>query len=72
MPHDLECPRCGRIGLVRAEQVITGSVTTHAYYCGGCDYSWQGPERLRVTPVKVMLRPKPDRRLQDRRKRPRG
>jgi rubredoxin len=41
MPYRLVCPRCHKLGFVRAERVIArGRALTH-YFCGVCLYEWK-------------------------------
>lgn len=35
-----ECPRCGRIGFVRAERVIKAGNGVTELLCGACEHSW--------------------------------
>jgi predicted RNA-binding Zn-ribbon protein involved in translation (DUF1610 family) len=43
MPFQTACPRCGKIGLVRFERIMTGASVTRHYDCGYCDYHWETP-----------------------------
>jgi hypothetical protein len=40
MPHQIQCPRCRRVGLVRVEHVIRGHQFDKAHYCGACEHQW--------------------------------
>jgi hypothetical protein len=41
MPDRTPCTYCGKIGLVRRENVVKGERTTTAFYCGACNRSWE-------------------------------
>jgi hypothetical protein len=36
-----KCPRCRRVGLVRAETIVRGGRTIWSFYCGGCQHEWR-------------------------------
>ena len=65
MPYRIQCPYCARIGLVRLEQVITGSMARQLYYCGYCEHEWDGQSP--ANPGKTSVKPKADRRKRPRR-----
>jgi hypothetical protein len=45
MPHRTQCPHCEKIGFVRTEHVITGTIANVAFYCGACGHQWSVTER---------------------------
>jgi hypothetical protein len=54
MPDRIPCPRCTRVGLVRVERVITGSVVRELRYCGYCEFEWDilAPPKPAKAPIK--------------------
>jgi hypothetical protein len=58
VPHQIPCPSCTRIGLVRVEHVITGKLASRAYYCGGCDHEWCVDEHPPIPPPTFSPLPK--------------
>jgi transposase-like protein len=40
VPDKTACPRCGKVGLVRFENVIRAGLSERHYYCGSCNHSW--------------------------------
>src|SRR5687767_8975446 len=44
VPHQIVCPKCGTLGLVRVEHIIRGVYASRAYDCGACDFTWTMPE----------------------------
>ena len=53
MPFTTPCVRCGVVGNVRWERVLTGTVSYVEYYCGRCEHVWrvdEGSERRMDTP----------------------
>ena len=75
MPHQIVCPKCGMLGLVRVEHIIRGNYATRRYECGGCEYAWMTPEAPPPPAKPVQPRwsskvrrvggPKPERRPPD-------
>ena len=51
VPHQIVCPKCGTLGLVRVEHIIRGVYASRAYDCGACDFTWTMPEQS-PSPVK--------------------
>jgi hypothetical protein len=41
MALGITCRKCGRVGLVRKERVITGREGKEVFYCGACEFEWQ-------------------------------
>jgi hypothetical protein len=35
-----ECPRCGKLGFVRAERVIKAGQGVTELLCGACEHTW--------------------------------
>jgi len=50
MPDRTLCKLCGKVGLVRREQVIKGGKTTIVFYCGACNRSWEVEENSKRDP----------------------
>src|SRR5688572_22362477 len=44
VPHQIVCPKCGTLGLVRVEHIIRGVYASRAYDCGACDFTWTMPD----------------------------
>ena len=40
MPAHTRCPKCGVVGFVRFEHVISAGRAVTDYYCGRCQHSW--------------------------------
>ena len=40
VPYQTPCPKCEHVGLVRAENVITGTSCMRLFYCGRCEHQW--------------------------------
>jgi hypothetical protein len=64
MPAHTPCVKCGVVGFVRLEHVISGGRAVTDYYCGHCQYSWtvdQNDKRLADTRLRAARTSKPDR-----------
>ena len=57
MAYRIECPACGRVGLVRAEHVIIGASAAKTYYCGGCNHQWANSEPAAGSDDREPLKP---------------
>ena len=44
VPNRPLCPKCQKNDLVRFETVLARGRSHRAYYCGGCNYSWNVEE----------------------------
>ena len=51
MPSTTPCVRCGVIGNVRWERVLTGTLMFVEYYCGRCEHVWRMDADERPTSV---------------------
>ncbi len=40
MADTTKCPWCQKVGFVRYENVIKGTVAQRHFYCGSCNHSW--------------------------------
>jgi predicted RNA-binding Zn-ribbon protein involved in translation (DUF1610 family) len=70
VPHQIPCPNCGEVGLVRWERVITGRFVSLYYDCGRCEHHWMVVESA-TRPEQadsVRLQRKRERRKLGRRK----
>jgi hypothetical protein len=60
---DAPCVRCGTVGFVRRERIITGEKVAVEYSCGRCQHHWQ----LEEDPRKAVADPPRRRSRTDRR-----
>lgn len=59
VPYQMPCPKCAKVGFIRMERVITGSLATKAYFCGSCEHGWQVSDRPVEPPLDPNQRRKP-------------
>lgn len=65
MPAHTPCIKCGVVGFVRTEHVISGGRAVTDYYCGHCQHSWtvdqRGNKRSQALRSRVKSVKPPDR-----------
>jgi hypothetical protein len=65
MPARTPCIKCGVVGFVRTEHVISGGRAVTDYYCGHCQHSWttdqRGPKGTHSSTPSVKNEKPPDR-----------
>jgi transposase-like protein len=50
------CPRCGKVGFVRAERVIKGGNGVTEFSCRSCEYAWSESDERPVSKDKEGVR----------------